>query len=174
MNNNLTEKDIMELACGVDEDGDNNGVVKVNLSKLDVTSEKEEIVFETFLDGPVINIFRGYRLTQIDIEFPSSQDFDLMQLNHQLNEFTTIQNSLDEETETIPAIILNIMPKDYIGEYFISALHGSWCLMPKEVGNEISVIRFIFENPLVHVFRVNDTEVDYESIESELLKDNYY
>lgn len=172
-NEKITEKEIMELACGRDNEGMNNSVIKVSLSKLNVSTEDEQLIHEVTLDGPVVNIFRGYRLSHVDITFPSSKDFDLLNLNNELNNFTNIQNSLDEEAEVIPAIILTIMPKEYEGEYFITGLHGDWCLMPLESDGDVSTIRFIFENPLLHVYRLNDTDVDYDELENELMLQAY-
>lgn len=161
----LTEKQIFIEASGVDEEGTPKSLVQLATKFFDVNEGDEEKVREMTFDGAVVNIFRSLRMTMIDLKFESAVDYGFIQASEMLKEFTTAENSTDEETGRMPIVQLTIMPKELEGQYYICGIHGSWCLMPSEPGKAADIIRFIFDNDTVHSFEINETELDVDDIE---------
>ena len=79
-----------------------------------------------------------------------------------LKAFTDSNNSISELADVIPTIQVTIIPKGLLGDYFVSGLHASWCVMPSEAGGDMNTIRFIFQNEYLHCFEINDNEEDME------------
>lgn len=162
----ITEKDVLLACCGTDESGKAKASIRIQTSKLDVNNNKEEIIDELTIIGPVANIFRSYRYTMVDLQFYSGTDYDFVQAVNILQRFCTPENSMDARDNIIPAIVLTLSPKEYELEYFCAGMHGTWCLMPSGVGKETDTIRFIFDNEMFHTYELNDKNLDTEQLQT--------
>ena len=159
----VSEQEILKAACGVDEEQESNSIVKVEAKILHFEEDgSEEPVSDVTLDGPCVNLHRGYRYTMIDLQFDEDNDPDFIRLSDMLRDFTVPEQSMDAGNDRIPAIVLTVMPKVYDGEYFICGMYGAWCLMPSEEGGSSDTVRFIFENELVHTYRINTDLLEQE------------
>lgn len=152
----LTEKDVFIAASGVTEDGDGKSLSQIATKFLDMGTGEEELVREMSFDGVIINIFKSLRMTMIDFKFESALDYNFVQASEMLKEFTSVENSADPESNRMPIVQVTIMPEELEGQYYITGVHGSWCLMPSEQGKAADIIRFIFDNDTVHTFRINE------------------
>ena len=161
------EQEIFKVACGMDEEQESNSIIRVEAKILHLADGgSEETVSELTLDGPCVNIHRSFRYTMIDLQFEDARDPDFIRLSDMLKDFTTTEQSMDVENDRIPALVLTIMPTALDGEYYICGMHGTWCLMPSEAGLFADIVRFIFDNELVHAYQINtdelsDDEEDY-------------
>lgn len=164
----MTEKEIFIAACGVDMDDNPKATVQIKASVLNVQDNEETELKEFTTDTPIVSIFRSYRYTMVDLQFPSSTDYDYQQATSLLREFSNPENSIEDEADKIPSIVLTVAPKSLELEYFVVGIHGAWCLMPSELPTEIDTIRFIFDNELLHTYKFNDSELDQETLEEEL------
>ena len=167
----ITEKTVFIAACGVDEKGTNKSITKVETNYLNVADNAEKVESEITMDGAVVNIFRSLRYTMIDFQFTNSADCDYVRALQLLKEFSIPENSLDTESSIIPCIQVTVMPKELEGKYFITGIHGTWCAIPSEPNRLADTIRFIFENGLVHTYRINEKNIDYDELEEQLYAD---
>ncbi len=165
----MTEREVFVAACGVDEEGVNRSLVKIETKFLTMDGE-EDAVGEITLDGPVVNIFRSMRFTMLDLTYDSGTDFDFVHAVQLLKDFSVPENSLDDEDTRVPCIQLTVMPKELDGVYYITGVHGTWCLMPSVPGRADDTIRFLFENDLVHTYRINETEIDAGAVQEEVFR----
>lgn len=170
----MTEKEIFIAACGVDEDNNSKATIQIKASVLNVQNNTEEELQELTTDTPVVSIFRSYRYTMIDLQYPGSTDAEYIQSVNLLKEFSRPENSLEDDAAEIPSIILTVVPNELELEYFIVGIHGTWCLMPSEIASEIDTIRFIFDNELLHTYKFNDSELDQEQLEAEIRLEQMY
>ena len=149
----MTEKDIFIASCGVDEDGDGKSVAIIETLFVDSDPSKEEKIVDSItFDGVPVNIFRSLRSTIIDLQFRDNTDYDYIQSLTILKNFTTAENSIEEGNTFVPTIQLTLMPKEYEGLYYVVGVHGTWCAMADEPGILPNIIRFIFDNDLVHTY----------------------
>ncbi|MCR5102735.1 MAG: hypothetical protein K6B41_15410 [Butyrivibrio sp.] len=153
----ITEKDVFRACCGIDNNGESKALSRIELKKFH-SDRKEEMVSEITLDGVIVNIFRSMRYTLVDLQYEDNSDYDYVRCVQLLKEFSVAENSMDEKAEYIPAIQVTLMPKEYAGRYFMTGVHGTWCLMPSKVGILPDTIRFIFDNPLLNVYEMNMEE----------------
>lgn len=167
----VTELDIFKAATGQTE-GESNSAVKIGNYLLDINSDEKKEVSEITLDNPYVNIFRNDTYTMIDLVFSDDVDYDLHQVNKMLKDFCVVENSVDEEADIVPLTELTICPKEYLGEYFITAVNGAWCLMPSVPGEAINTVRFMFANNLVHTYKLKTSEIDYDALEAEINLEN--
>lgn len=168
----MTDKDVFQAACGVTEDKDNKSLIKIETKFIHTENGgSEETVEQRTLDGPIINIFRSLRYTMVDIQFADNCDYDYINVTQMLKNFCTPKNSMDTVADKIPAIVLTVMPKSLQGQYYICAMHGTWCLMPSKPNRMADTIRFIFDNELIHTYQINPEKLDYDGVEEEMTED---
>lgn len=156
----MREKDIILSACGVGEYGELKGCVSVNYAKWHMEEQKEEIVKEFFTNEPVINITRTPRFTMVDLAFEMGEDSDFYEMLDVLRMSSEPGNSFDEEGDVMPVLYMTMMPYEYEMEYFLTGLHGVWCLIPSEQVGEIDTVRLIFNNELFSVYQVDEEVLD--------------
>ncbi len=164
----MTEKEVFIATCGVDEDKNNKSLIKVETKVFHIDDETEETISERTLDGPVVNIFRSMRYTMIDLKFRDNSDYDYINVSALLKEFCVPENSIDDKASDIPAVVLTVMPKELEGEYYITGMHGTWTLMPSQPNRLADTIRFIFDNNLVHTYRVDAEDIDIDEVNEEI------
>lgn len=164
----MTEKDILIACCGTDADGITNSIVKVQNTILDINKDAEDIKSEVTLDNPSVNIMRTYRYTIVDLIFINDTDYDYINTVQMLRDFIIPENSMDAEDSLVPAIVVTISPKSFEGQYYVAGMHGTWCLMPSDPSGPVNTIRFIFDNELLHTYELNDADVDYDTIATEM------
>ena len=154
------EMEIIRAACGLDENGETKSVVRVEAKILSLSGEgSEEPVSDMTLDNPCVNIHKSFRYTMVDLEFSDSADEEYAKLTNMLKDFTVPERSMDLEEDLIPALVLTILPKEFEGEYFICGMHGTWCLMPSAPDRPVDTVRFLFENELIHTFKLDDDAI---------------
>lgn len=161
----MTERDVFLASCGVGEEGQGKSVMQVATKFLNIADDTEEIVRQLTMDGAVVNIFRSMRFTMVDLKFGSGTDYDFIQTVQLLSEFTTAENSIDDNAERIPCVQLTLMPKQLEGEYYVCGIHGTWCVMPSEAGRMPDMVRFMFDNDCLHTYRINEDAIDEDLIE---------
>ena len=156
----MREKDIILSACGVGEYGEPKGCVTVNFARWHMEEQREEVVKRLFTNEPVINITRTPRLTMVDLTFEMGEDSDFHELLEVLRMSSEPENSFDREEDVMPTLYVTIMPYIYEMEYFLTGLHGVWCLMPSVAEREIDTVRLIFNNELFSVYQVDGEVID--------------
>lgn len=156
----MREKDIILSACGVGEYGEPKGCVSVNFAKWHMEDQREEIVKEFFTNEPVINITRTPRFTMVDLAFEMGEDSDFREMLDVLRMSSELGNAFDEEGDVMSVMYMTIMPYEYEMEYFLTGLHGVWCLIPSEQVGEIDTVRMIFNNELFSVYQVDEEVLD--------------
>ena len=156
----MREKDIILSACGVGEYGEPKGCVTVNFARWHMEEQREEVVKRLFTNEPVINITRTPRLTMVDLTFEMGEDSDFHELLEFLRMSSEPENSFDREEDVMPTLYVTIMPYIYEMEYFLTGLHGVWCLMPSVADGEIDTVRLIFNNELFSVYQVDGEVLD--------------
>ena len=162
----MKEKELFCAASGSDDYGVGRSLIRLETKIVDGDNE-EKILRETFVDYPEISLFRGGRFVMADIKFDDSLNVDYVNMRAQLSELMVPQNSMDEEEDTCPVTVLTIMPKEYMGEYFICGMHPAWSFMSSKVDGANDTIRFIFNNEDIHSY-----EVDSEIFETEDRKED--
>ena len=153
----MRELEVMRACCGEDEEGFSRAAVSVKLMMLKEDETAEEID-EIVLDNPIVNIYRDPRRTLIDLTFPNVKDFEITNLAVRLQSF--MGEKMTMQRDAVPSIMMTLAPKELFGQYFISAIHGMWFLMPSAVGGVIDTVRFIFENDFVDCFEVREDSRD--------------
>ena len=151
----LTEHDVLEACCGEDSGGIPNGIISVKMSIFNSETMEESVVDEIVLDTPVIAISRSAVFTMADVTFDRPDDYDLVNLIGRLNGFNGKYLNGRDLTK-IGAVIVTIVPKEYVGEYFAVGMYGAWCLQPSKAGEAADCVRFIFENEYFTVFEVEE------------------
>lgn len=170
----VSEKEIFKAACGMNEEQESNSIIRVETKLLHLADGgSEEALSDLTLDGPCVNIHRSLRFTMIDLEFDNNDDPDYLHLASMLKDFTGYEQSMDVENDRIPALVLTIMPKELDGEYFICGMHGAWCLMPSTPEGPADTVRFIFDNELVHTYRINADVPEDDPAEDEELTGSF-
>ena len=154
----ITERDIFIACCGEDEDNNPRSIVAVRMSKYDAaTGEEIELADEVILDEPVVNIFRSPRFTMVDLTFiPNS--FSFVNLTARMQDFIKAENMAGESDNIIPSIALTLNPKDHLGVFYCTGLHGAWSLMPSKVGYKIDTMRFTFDNTMFGSFVLGEQD----------------
>ena len=166
----MTEKDVFLASCGVDEDGEGKSVAMIETLFIDSDPSKDEKIVDSItFDGVPVNIFRSLRSTIIDLQFRDNTDYDFIQSLTILKDFTRAENSIDEKS--VPTIQLTVMPKEYEGLYYITGVHGTWCAMADVPGKLPDIIRFIFDNDLVHTYRIADEALNSDQMELEAVEE---
>lgn len=156
----LNEKEVMLSACGISEEGESKAYIKVTNAILDVTKNKQEVVDDIILDGPVVNIFRNFKFTMVDLTFSSGTDYEFINLSDTLKELSKPEKSLGEDEDLIPALIVTVAPKELDYEYYLTGVHASWCLTVSDTGMDtVDTVRFIFTNDMIHVYHMDTSEM---------------
>jgi len=164
----VKENEVIRASCGMNEERESNSIIRVETKILHlVDGGSEEPLSNLTLDAPIVNIHRSFRYTMIDLQFDSESDPDLIRLSKMLRNLSVSEQSMDVEKDHIPTLVVTVMPKAFDGEYFICGMHGIWCLMPSETGRSADTVRFIFDNELVHVFRINSDALESDDEEGE-------
>ena len=151
----LTERDVLDACCGEDSGSVPKGIISVKMSIFNSETMEESVVDEIVLDTPVIAISRSAVFTMVDVMFDRPDDYDLVNLIGRLNGFNGKYLNGRDLTK-IGAVIVTIVPKEYVGEYFVVGMYGAWCLQPSKAGEVADSIRFIFENEYFTVFEVEE------------------
>ncbi|MBQ8039501.1 MAG: hypothetical protein IJ274_06495 [Lachnospiraceae bacterium] len=157
-----TEKDVLVASCGINEEHpeEPKAQILVETKKLDLSSGEEEVIERIDLYGPIVNCFRNLQHMMLDIQFDSASDPDFIQVVRVLKEFCVPENSLDEESDKLPIVVVTIMPVSLEGEYFAAGVNGSWVVMPSQANRLPDTIRFIFNNIDFHTYRMNESELE--------------
>ena len=151
----LTEPDVLDACCGEDSGGNPKGVISVKMSIFNSETMEESVVDEIVLDTPVIAISRSAVFTMIDVTFDRPDDYDLVNLIGRMNGFNgKYLNGRD--VKKVGAVIVTVVPREYVGEYFAVGMYGAWCLQPSKAGEAADCVRFIFENEYFTVFEVEE------------------
>ena len=154
------EIEIIKAACGLDENGEPRSVVRMEAKILHLSGEgSEETLSEMTLDDPCVNIHRSFRYTMVDLEFGDSKNEEYTRSVKILKESTSPEQSIDLENDRVPTLVLTVVPKEFDGEYFICGMHGTWCLMPSVPDQPADTVRFLFENELIHTFKLDDEAI---------------
>ena len=154
------EIEIIKAACGLDENGEPRSVVRMEAKILHLSGEgSEETLSEMTLDDPCVNIHRSFRYTMVDLEFGDSKNEEYTRSVKMLKESTSPEQSMDLENDRVPTLVLTVVPKEFDGEYFICGMHGTWCLMPSVPDQPADTVRFLFENELIHTFKLDDEAI---------------
>lgn len=148
------EKNIFINACGYDKS-------IVNIETKYINTDDEETVDDVgsqVIDKVNVNLFKSLRQTLIDITYDSDTDYNFVQTVNMLKDFSKPENGLNMHNGKIPCIQCTISPTYYDGEYYITFVHATWCLMPSKIGDKADTIRFIVDNDLIHCYRLNASE----------------
>lgn len=164
----MTDKDVFLAICGIDEDGDGRAVsmIETLYAATDPSREDRTVDSITF-DGHPVNIFRSLRSTMVDIQFRDNTDYDYIQALDILKGFSNPENSVGDVTDGIPTIQLTVMPKELEGLYYMVGIHGVWYTMADEPGRLPNIIRFIFDNDLLHTYRIPEEALEAEDMGEE-------
>ena len=156
----MKEKDIILSVCGVDDYGEPKGCVTVNFAKWHMEEQKEEVIKGLFTNEPEINITRTPRLTMVDLTFEMGEGSDFHELLEVLCMSSEPGNAFDGEEDVMHVLYITIMPYEHEMEYFMTGMHGVWCLMPSVPKGEIDMVRLIFDNELFSVYQVDQEVLD--------------
>lgn len=123
------------------------------------------------LEKPVVNIFRHAGYVQVDLVFISKFDADLRNIWDMLTRFCEPENSMDDETDEMPTIVLAIYPTEFEGKYYILATNPIFfTLQPEDASGDPCVIRLIFDEEEFTVFEEDDEDV-MEEIMNEITEE---
>ncbi len=159
----LTERDILISACGEDEDGHSKSVVSVKMSEINSKTGEEKVIDELVLKTPIVNIFRSIKYTMIDLTYMWPSDFEFVNLFGRLQEFSKT-DALNPDMDVMQTIVVTVSPKEYIGEFYLTGLHGAWSMQPSKSGAKIDTVRFIFDNEFFNVFAIDTGEEEQEEV----------
>ena len=168
----MRERDLLIAACGVTEDGRPKAQIQIITRFVDINNSEELNIDMIQLYGPVVNIFRTMEHASVDIQFDSSSDPDFVQSIKMLQDFCKPENSLDNQSDTIPVVLVNIIPLSYEGEYYSTGMHGSWVVMPSQPNRLADTIRFIFKNEDFCSYRHNMSNFNIDELLTELKTEN--
>ena len=149
-----SEKEIFISSCGK-----NKSVATIETKFIATKDDTVEEVDEKVLDGLTVNIFKSLRYTLVDLTFEDSNDYDFVQTATVLRNFSKAENGINMENGKIPCIQLTIAPKEFEGDYYITGVHGTWCLMASKPDEKDDTVRFIFENDLIHSYHLNQDTI---------------
>ena len=158
----MTEKEVLLAMCGVDENEDTKAQIMIETKYVDVVKGEEKRVGVIDLHGPVVNCFRSHRFMNVDVQFDSASDPELINCIRLLKDFNNPENSMDSNNNLVPIVQLTLMPISLGGEYFASGVHGSWTIIPSQMNRLPDTIRFIFVNGDFFTYRVNESADDLE------------
>lgn len=139
-------KDLILESSGKDERGFPKSGIGLFYErwKEDGTAKSEK---EVLTESPVVNIFQTEFYTQVDLVFSTTLDVDLRMAWDLLQGYAAPENSYDEDSDSIPAILLTIVPKKYEGKYhFLGTQPVMFTLQPENVAMQPTIIRIIFDN----------------------------
>ncbi len=160
----MKEKELFMASSGRDEYGVGKALIRLE-TKVVKKSGEEEILRETFVDYPEIILFRSGKFVMADIKFGDSLNVDFVSMRAQLCEFMDPKYSADEEDGILPVAVLTIMPKEYMGEYFISGMHPAWSFISSKVDGANDTIRFIFNDEDISSYEVDEEVFEKEEME---------
>ncbi len=163
----MKEKELFMASSGKDEYGVGKALIRLE-TKI-INKDSEDILRESFVDYPEITLFRSGKFVMADVKFGDSLNVDFVSMRAQLQELMNPIHSADKEENVLPIVVLTIMPKEYMGEYFIFGMHPAWSFISSKVDGANDTIRFIFNDEDISSFEV-DEEV-FEADEGEGLDD---
>lgn len=137
-------KDLILASSGVD----NSGIPK---SQIGLTSETwyingdSKVNDEFSSTAPIVNIFKFSGYVQVDLDFRSKSSMDLRLCWNFINKYTDPSNSVDDDKDEVPNMVLAIIPTDYDGEYYMLCINPIFMtLQPADSTGEPCVIRMVF------------------------------
>lgn len=166
----VNEKYAFMVCCGEDEDGNNNSIVSVKLSFINMEDETEDIIDEFILDNPVVNIFKSSKGAFMDLTFMYHDDYDFVNLVGRLNEFSKTQNSAPLlNGMDAPSIFVTATAKKYRGEWFAIGKEAVWCVMPSRAGRPNDTVRFLMASEDLAGFHRDIEDIDLDEATEKLL-----
>ena len=170
----MTKTDILQTACGYDEDLNPNAFMKLETRLLPINLSEEadpqtdrrvskedagELLSEQILDGPVLQISRGFVFTTVDLAYEAENEDQFLETERILREYSLREGAFHKNPVEKPALILTIVPRELTGEYYLCGIYGAWGLMSRTSGEIPDTVRLIFHNELFHVFHINDDRI---------------
>ncbi len=170
----MTKTDILQTACGYDEDLNPNAFMKLETRLLPINLSEEadqqtdrrvskedagELLSEQILDGPVLQISRGFVFTTVDLAYEAENEDQFLETERILREYSLREGAFHKNPVEKPALILTIVPRELAGEYYLCGIYGAWGLMSRTSSEIPDTVRLIFHNELFHVFHINDDRI---------------
>ena len=141
----VTVKDIIDSACGRDDEGFTRSSVSLFHESINADGEVVETIETVICDRPVITITKRYQYIFIDLEFSTHLDTDLSLMNDLLKNAFAASDSFDEDRDTFPLITLSIVPHEFGGAYYMICTDPAfWALTSQDPNGEISTLRLVF------------------------------
>lgn len=168
---NLTEHDVFKNTCGEDEKGNAKAVTVIKLSDFYIKDEKEIVLDEIVLNNPIINIFKTPVQVMVDLTFINSSDYEFINAVARMQDFIKMENR-NPSPEVLSTIVLTLLPKEYLGNIYLTGIHGTFCIIPSKPDVPVDTIRFIYNNEYFHTFCLpvdntqNSEEIDNSENES--------
>ena len=165
--------EVLVQACGYDEDLVPNAFMKLETRLLPISmitageadepqddrDEAGELLSEQILDGPAIQISRGFVFTTVDLMFEEEDEEAFLETERILREYSLRESAFHKNPVEKPAMILTIVPRELAGEFYICGIYGAWGLMSRTSGEIPDTVRLIFHNELFHVFHINEDRI---------------
>jgi len=164
----MNEKDVIMAASGRDELGNGKSLLRLE-AKRAVKYKDSETDRDIFLEDKVVNVFIGNRFTTVDIEFDDEYDVNFIGMRAMLYDFSDAANSMDPESGEIPFLLLTLMPKECMGEYFVCGMDPAWSLVASKPLGKEDTVRFIFDNNFIGTFEVDEDLIEKEEGETEIV-----
>lgn len=137
-------KDLILAASGLDK----HGLPKSQIGLTDETwyiNGDSKINDEFSSNAPTVNIFKSSGYVQVDLDFRSKSSVDLRLCWKFISKYTDPSNSVNDEKDEVPNMVLSIIPTEFDGEYYMLCINPIFTtLQPADSSGEPCVIRMVF------------------------------
>ena len=145
------------MCSGKNEQDEAMAIAGISREKWHIDGTEAEQIDELVLATPVLNVFKHGGYVQVDINFISRYNDELITAWNFLEQFCEASNSLDEESNDVPVLILTLVPVAQDGKvYGIFANPIFHTLQPEKPGLEATVIRMIFDEEDCQIYEETD------------------
>lgn len=141
----ITLKEIKDAVCGRDINSKSKALSVVGVHKYNManTAEEPKVIAEFSSVEPIVSVTIGKEITWISLEFIREKSSMLSLFFRAFERYLEETDNNSEESEAVA--FLTLLPIEYSGQYYITAMHPiMWALEPKAVGEDSRILRIAY------------------------------
>lgn len=141
-----SEFDLIQAISGADEHGAGKCTISIQPQRCDADGNLVNTDSEFETDKPIVQMFKqvgGFVL--VDFVFDSVHDVELQRMFGYFRDFFDSTNSIRDEDQEFPVLVVSIIPNAFAGEYWTMGINPIfYTLAPDDTLGEPKILRVLF------------------------------
>ena len=143
----MEPKEFLNACCGIAADGNSKSIINIRYAEMTHGNIKKDLrllkEYTTYL--PLIDIKFVNDFVYIDLIFKNKYERDLQEIWNILQDFKRRTESLEEESNKFPIVMVTIEPRNEQGKYIMASMPIQFPLCMADLSSNQLVISMLFQ-----------------------------